>query len=82
MPVIKKKKYPKYILEQAQNLGPCLKPAMEIWWLTGKKLNVGTIEKITPGESVEVLRADGSTAKLNPEETIIMGPSMPESKQK
>lgn len=57
------------ILQKFKKAGPCVSPGAEIWFLSGRKLNVGKISKITPGREVEVETATGKII-LNPEDVL------------
>jgi len=72
VPIIREVKRPSLSrIQQYKVLGPCLKPGAEIWTVEGKRLFVGTVEKVEKGKGVYIRRADGTVFRT-PSRTIMM----------
>lgn len=72
MPIIREARLsPEYQKLYAIN-GPCVSLGKEIWWISGKLLRMGTVEKIDEiTGTIHVTNSQG-TIKLRPENTIIL----------
>jgi hypothetical protein len=80
MPIIRKTKIPdeSYITQYLTN-GPCLKIGSEIWFIEGKKLSVGEVQKIDE-KGVYIRTATGIVFKTTAE-TILMAETDPMMKK-
>lgn len=71
MPLIREQKYPAEILAKYAELGTCVSPGMEIWYMRGKRLQVGVIQAIREGKDISVIRTDGVPVIINPMERVL-----------
>lgn len=72
MPVLReRKKIPSEYIDQYLKMGGCVSVGKELWYLTGKKLNIGTIQSIDEaGDTITVITKD-KPIKLDPMATIL-----------
>jgi hypothetical protein len=71
MPVVKEDKIPEAFKQQYLVNGPCLKVGMEVWTLTGTRLQVGKIKKVVEGKGVQIEFPRGTVFR-SPTECILM----------
>jgi len=71
MPIIRERKIPAEYVDQYLRMGGCVSVGKEIWYLTGKRLQIGVIESVDPaGDNITVI-TKGKPVKLNPMASII-----------
>jgi len=71
MPVIREQKYPPEIIDTYLRLGTCVSRGMEIWYLRGKRLQVGVITAVREGKDISVLKTDGMAETINPMDRVL-----------
>lgn len=71
MPVIRERKIPSEFLSMYLEKGGCVKIGSEIWYLAGKKLEIGVIESIDEAGDVITVIVKGEPVKLNPMDKIL-----------
>lgn len=72
MPVLReRKKIPSEYVDQYLKMGGCVKIGSEIWYLAGKKLEIGVIESIDESGDVITVIVKGEPVKLSPMDKIL-----------
>lgn len=73
MPVLReRKKIPSEYIDQYLKMGGCVSVGKELWYVTGKKLNIGTIQSVDEaGDTITVVGKDGKPIILNPTASIL-----------
>ena len=71
MPVIREQKYAPEILAKYAEMGTCVSPGMEIWYIRGRRLQVGVISAVNEGRDISVIRTDGVAEIINPMDRVL-----------
>jgi len=73
MPVKREQKITPELLARYKEMGGCVRPGMELWFFSGKKLSVGEVVKVEQERGViHIKKADGIELVLTPMDTILM----------
>lgn len=71
MPVLRERKIPSEYVDQYLKMGGCSRIGAEVWYLAGKKLEIGTIQSIDEaGDTITVI-TKGKPVNLNPVASIV-----------
>lgn len=71
MPVLRERKIPSEYIDQYLKMGGCSRIGAEVWYIQGKRLQIGTVQSVNEGgDTITVVSKDRSIT-LSPMDKIL-----------